>query len=409
VIKISSMHISSQSPTRITSLDALRGVAALIVVFNHLQHAFLPNFFEGSGNITLKTWYMVPIGFFLNGGAAVSLFFVLSGFVLTQRFFESGTILTIPDSILKRWPRLAGPVIVVSLISGFLMGFGFYYSFRLSSINGAYWLAQGLNWEPRGLGDLFNALQQGSWGTFYSGVCDYNGPFWTMHFELMGSFVVYLLVFVTIIASSKIDKRLILIGLFVIWIREIIRFPFLGCFVLGTILAFIYTNWTGVALKSSVFLFIGAVFCIVIGGFTIPENNLPYKFCVLIGADSVHGRLCVFYFIYSLIALFSISAALWAPKIRDILSKPFLTKLGHLSFPIYLIHTPIICSIGAWLYLVFCHRSIVLAIVAACLTSLVLTFVMSIPLAAFDDRWLLVIRRISPVKTIWGIFQDAKK
>jgi len=393
---------------RITSLDALRGIAALVVVFNHLQHSFLPHLFNGDGKIMTGTWSMVPISFLLNGGAAVALFFVLSGFVLTQRFFESGKVLDIPDSIIKRWPRLAGPVVIVSLISGSLMGFGLYRSFQLSSVNGAWWLTRGLNWTPRGVGDVFNALKQGVWGTFFTGACDYNGAFWTMHYELLGSIAVYALAFVVIIASKKLDWRIILIGLIALWIREAIRFPFLGSFVLGAVLALIYTNARGLVWRDRSSLFLGAILCVMIGGFTIPENDLPQKFYAFLGSDSVDGRLRVVYFFYSLIALFFLSAALWAPGIRDLLSRPLLRKLGHLSFPIYLIHTPIMCSIGAWLYLALYRHGIPLAIISACVVSLILTIILAIPLAAFDDRWLLIVRRITPFKTIWRILSGKK-
>ena len=398
------MSKPSSFTTRITSLDALRGLAALVVVFNHLQHSFLPHFFNGHGKIMTGTWQMVPISFLLNGGAAVALFFILSGFVLTQRFFESGKILDIPDSILKRWPRLAGPVVIVSLLSGGLMGFGLYRSFELSAVNGSWWLSRSFNWTPRGMGDVWIALKQGVWGTFFTGTCDYNGAFWTMHYELLGSIAVYALALVVMIASRKLDWRIILVGLIALWIREAIRFPFLGSFVLGAVLALIYTNTRGLVWRNRTSLFLGAVFSVVIGGFTIPENDLPQKFYVFLGADSVDGRLGIVYFLYSLIALFFLSAALWAPGIRDFLSRPLLRKLGHLSFPIYLIHTPIMCSIGAWLYLALYRHGIFWAVITACVVSLILTLLLAIPLAAFDDRWLLVVRRITPFKAIWMIW-----
>ena len=385
---------------RITSLDALRGLAALVVLFNHLQHSFLPHLFGGAAESKTGTWSMVPISFLLNGGAAVALFFVLSGFVLTQRFFESGKILDIPDSIFKRWPRLAGPVVIVSLISGGLMGFGLYRSFQLSAVNGAWWLTRGLNWTPRGTVDVVNALKQGVWGTFFNGTCDYNGAFWTMHYELLGSIAVYALAMFVIIASKKLDWRIILVGLIALWIRETIRFPFLGSFVLGSVLALIYTNARELVWKNRTTLILGGILSVIIGGFTIPENDLPQSLYIFLRADSVDGRLCVVYFLYSLIALFFLSVALWAPAIRDFLSRPLLRKLGHLSFPIYLIHTPVICSLGSWIYLALYPHGVGIAVIFAMLASILVTLALSIPLAAFDDRWLLMVRRITPIKSI---------
>jgi peptidoglycan/LPS O-acetylase OafA/YrhL len=295
-------------------------------------------------------------------------------------------------------------VVIVGLISGGLMGFGLYRSFQLSAVNGAWWLTRGLNWTPRGTVDVVNALKQGVWGTFFNGTCDYNGAFWTMHYELLGSIAVYALAMFVIIASKKLDWRIILVGLIALWIREAIRFPFLGSFVLGSVLALIYTNARELVWKNRTTLILGGILSVIIGGFTIPENDLPQSLYIFLRADSVDGRLCVVYFLYSLIALFFLSVALWAPAIRDFLSRPLLRKLGHLSFPIYLIHTPIMCSIGAWLYLALYHHSTPLAIIAACVVSLILTTLLAIPLAAFDDRWLLIVRRITPIKSLWQLY-----
>jgi peptidoglycan/LPS O-acetylase OafA/YrhL len=117
--------------------------------------------------------------------------------------------------------------------------------------------------------------------------------------------------------------------------------------------------------------------------------------------DSVSGRLSIRCFIDSLIALFFLSAGLWMPAIREFLSRPLLRKLGHLSFPIYLIHTPVICFVGAWIYLGLHPRGATLASIIAILVSALLTLLLAIPLAAFDDLWLLLVRRITPIKTLW--------
>lgn len=391
-------------PTRITSLDAVRGVAALIVLFCHLQHSFLPHFFGGIAETKEGTWGLAPVSFFLNGGEAVALFFVLSGFVLTQRFFESRKILDIPDSILKRWPRLAGPVVLVSLCSGFLMGFGFYHNIQVSTMNGSWWLKHGFDWAPRGLQDVIHALKQGVAGTFFTGISDYNGAFWTMHYEFLGSIAVYSLAFFVILFSKRFDWRLILVGLLALWIREVIRFPFLASFILGTLLALVYTRFPKFVWENAYSLWIGGIFCMLIGGFTISENDLPTRFYQILGSDSVEGRLCVRYFLYSVIALFFLSSALWSPQVRDFLSRPLLRKIGHLSFPIYLIHTPVICSVGSWVYLALHPQGAAIAATSAIFASILVTFALSIPLAAFDDLWLLIVRRITPFKTLWRLY-----
>ncbi len=391
----------AEKTSRILSLDALRGIAALIVLFDHLQNSFLPHLLGGEGDHKTGVWYLVPLCFLLNGALSVALFFVLSGFVLTQRFFESGRILDIPDAILKRWPRLAGPVVIVSLLSGLMMGFGFYRNLSVSNLNHSYWLTQAFQWQPRGFEDVINAFNQGIAETFFTGVRDYNGAFWTMHYEFLGSLAVYALTLFVILIPKRLDWRFVLMFLLALWIREVVRFPFLGTFVIGTALSYCYTKSPPIIWEKKWLIFMGFAFCITLGGFTITQNDMPESFYAIVGGrENSSGRLILTYFLYSLISLFFLTTALWAPFVRDFLSTPLLRKLGHLSFPIYLIHTPIICSVGSWVYLAIFPHSVGGAVVCAILVSIVLTLVLSVPLAALDDQWLLIVRRITPLKSL---------
>jgi hypothetical protein len=87
-------------------LEAMRGIAALIVVASHLVRAF-------SSHQLSEIWVGKPWFVFINGEAAVTFFFVLSGYVLTLRPLRSGDPLATVRGVIKRWPRLAGPVSLV--------------------------------------------------------------------------------------------------------------------------------------------------------------------------------------------------------------------------------------------------------------------------------------------------------
>jgi peptidoglycan/LPS O-acetylase OafA/YrhL len=71
-IKASIMSKPQDSPDRYASLQSLRGIAALIVLFRHVDLCFPAS--NGS----------LSFAIFLNSHAAVVIFFVLSGFVLSQ-------------------------------------------------------------------------------------------------------------------------------------------------------------------------------------------------------------------------------------------------------------------------------------------------------------------------------------
>ena len=81
---------------RIDHLDAVRGVAALVVVANHFVEAFgLPGLDRLLTETPLRIWW--------DGKAAVSMFFVLSGFVLSIRHFRSERAATLPGFMLSRF------------------------------------------------------------------------------------------------------------------------------------------------------------------------------------------------------------------------------------------------------------------------------------------------------------------
>src|SRR4051812_17451513 len=90
----------------ILALEALRGIAALIVAFTHFSEVFPSTRFAEPGSV---------LAIFFNGRAAVIFFFVLSGFVLTHKYFEMRDPRLLAMGAIKRLPRLAGPILIMTL------------------------------------------------------------------------------------------------------------------------------------------------------------------------------------------------------------------------------------------------------------------------------------------------------
>jgi peptidoglycan/LPS O-acetylase OafA/YrhL len=174
-------------------LEAIRGVAAITVVSWHALLAFFP---EKSGEFKqfpdAASFAGLPGFGLIYGTAAITLFFVLSGYVLTRRYFETHDGAIILRGVLKRWPRLAGPVLVVVMASYALCALHAYFHVQAAEITKSAWLAHfGGFVEKPFAPSLLDALNQGVFATFFRGESYYDSSLWTMRYELGGSFLAF--------------------------------------------------------------------------------------------------------------------------------------------------------------------------------------------------------------------------
>src|ERR1700730_7544565 len=131
--------LATQDRGRLPELDALRGLAALTVVFHHLEcllrpshesagmlrNAFL-NLLHGHGFHAfaqaigpIRLLDLTPIYLVVAGHEPVVLFFVLSGFVLALPFYR-GRALSYRAFVAKRIFRIYIPYVVAILFAIFL-------------------------------------------------------------------------------------------------------------------------------------------------------------------------------------------------------------------------------------------------------------------------------------------------
>ena len=116
------MSVPPGSAERLGHLDALRGWAALSVVCGHYTMFYLIPRWRG---VIVRS----PLRIWADGSAAVSLFFVLSGLVLSLKHFRRTpeprlTDFHMPDFLISRVCRIWLPYLFILLVSAVIWRFG---------------------------------------------------------------------------------------------------------------------------------------------------------------------------------------------------------------------------------------------------------------------------------------------
>lgn len=206
-------------------LEGIRGLVAFIVLFGHFLCAYYPALFTGIttdskfGSLIDVRLASTPINIFWNGYFAVSIFFVLSGFVLTTKFFSTTNNNIIISSSIRRYVRLAIPITGSSLIAYWLLKTNLYFNDELVEYTGAYWyLPNYYNFDP----SFIDMLKKSFIYTFLKGsdTLSYNAVLWTMKLEFFGS----LLVFSMALLIGQLKNRLLFILFFLSSLKTLITF-----------------------------------------------------------------------------------------------------------------------------------------------------------------------------------------
>jgi peptidoglycan/LPS O-acetylase OafA/YrhL len=293
---------------RLRFLDGLRGWGALVVLLCHVFSDGLPV----DAAIGERLRYYVPF----NGTLAVQVFFAVSGFSLSMRYLADGDVRSWLKIAAGRYLRLAVPIFVACLIVHIVMVLGFVdpAAERLPKFKDAF------NFAPT-IGHL---LKFSLFDVFfnYRAVDTYIGPLWTMSVELIGSFVVLLAI---VVVRPLPSRLLFLSGLtfLILWLAPTETTAMLALFPAGAALAEGFNRgWIDAIPKSAgvLLLSIGCLASLVI----------PYS----VTAWGLIGTLPL---TLGCIAI---------PETRSWLSGILSSHLGRISFPLYLMHGPVLCFIG---------------------------------------------------------------
>lgn len=312
---------------RVICLDGLRGVAACAVVAFHFFYAFTPALFADKAR-TGFSLFDTPLAVLWNGHFAVAVFFVLSGFVLAASAPRSAR--EAPLMIALRYLRLGVPALASSILAwAWLTGFPD-AAREVQALTGSPWFRW--TYQPP-IPPLSQAIWEGAVGVFLNGTTRFNNPLWTMQAEFIGSILIYGGYGVL---RGRARPAAMVLGL--------LAFPVLGLFYLaafcGGALVYELRPRLGDHLRLGLALALaGLVLGATFPG-RAPGDDLVSQLAATLGRNGPCQAG----------AILLLVAVLITPPLRRFFETAPLQRLGELSFPIYLVHVPLIVAPASALF-----------------------------------------------------------
>lgn len=276
---------------RFQELDALRGLAALMVVFFHFTLG------RAEANIGFKL-----------GTTGVDLFFIISGFVI---FMSISKVKSSRDFVINRISRL--------------------YPTYWACVTFTFLLISIINLSNHNNIPIFKYIGNMTMFQYYLKISDLDGPYWTMiiemifyifilllfHFKILRYFnLLGILLSITLVVSTYFLNNNLVQKLFI----AIPFFQFVPLFIAGSIFYKIYTEKK--RLFENYILIITCLICQIVlfkfsGRSSMFINHVEYS-----------SMLILYFFIFTLFV---------SGNLKFIVSRPSLF-LGKISFALYLIH-----------------------------------------------------------------------
>lgn len=369
---------------KLTYLEGIRGLAAFIVLIAHFKNIIAIDLETRTGEYFAGLTHSSLLGNCLNaflvtlldGKLAVFVFWFMSGYVISIRLFGVNGMQYLRRALIKRYFRLAIPVLASVLLAYVLMKYGAMYNQQVADRSGPeFQTMRGVfNFEPDFFAALKNALFDSFFNFHYRG--SYNPILWTMSPELFGSFCCFFLflVFRTWRGRYFVFAALAIAAL-------LLQQFWLATFIAGYMLCDLsHTDNT-----SSRF---------VIQAFERIFSRAWRVGLILFILVLINGIYIKYYSGYAkvLVSAGLVIVVMNSAGLRTFFSSRLLNWLGRLSFSLYLVHLPLIYSLSCWLliclpfgFAVNAILSGIVTIVVALLLSLVFTRWVDRPAIVFSD------------------------
>jgi peptidoglycan/LPS O-acetylase OafA/YrhL len=339
---------------RFEHLDGLRGVAAVIVVLGHAIIAFDFALYTGNPADSVTSWDIWlsggPLQIPIAGHLAVCLFFAMSGFVLAGAF--DATPMGVVPALVKRYMRLAIPVICTCLLSCAMLSAGWMVNHQVAAITSSSWL----DVQFQQSASFIMAIKEGAWSSFVDGAdfhTSYDGSLWTMQIEFAGSVGLLLICCAIKKFTEAANKRplayiVVFFALYVAFFESLI-----GLFAAGGLIRHVMpSGWR--PLNARPVLAVTLVFVGLVLG-TIPGSEASWTIFHAFPDPwvprwmpwAVHAA----YFWHMVGAVMMLIGLQSSRFLQSVLKSAACQWLGSISFPLYLIHIPIFMTLGCHIFL----------------------------------------------------------
>ncbi len=379
-------EVTSSASKKIVPLESMRGLAAFMVFLFHFILGFMPQRHGQERNIAIPGENLLETPFFslINGHAAVTFFFVLSGFVLSYSYFSKGTNDGLLGSVIKRWPRLFPMALISTLFSWLMIHHGFYSYVDVAQITKSGWMAR----FASSSGDFLNAsfsdaFMQGFFFSFFRGDYNLNTSLWTMHYEFIGS----LLVFGLIPVLNGIHGKVALILMFILLLAAFFTNAYMCAFIMGCFLSYYrcqLRSEKGLMPVNKVMLILSLLLVFLAFGYFEPGYGF-YSFINEYRLVNTHPMRII---IHSVAAVILIQIILNYESVYKLFDGSVGRFLGRCSFALYVIHVPLMFVFSTGLFLsVLDSLGYRWAVFITFVATVPILFLASWLMTLFDEFW----------------------
>jgi peptidoglycan/LPS O-acetylase OafA/YrhL len=375
-----------QKMPRIAYLESIRGVAALQVLLLHFLAAFAPDLVYSlpAGAAIAGYIHLSPLYFLYDGYSAVYIFFALSGYVLTRSFerdLAAPSAQRMFSQSLARLVRLGLPALAATLVAAAMMWIFGKPNMAAADLSGSTWFASQWNTNV----SILSIIRDGTVNALFLGYRGLPGvaflapwqqpveqslvaPLWTLSIEFYGSMIILLL------CACARRSRVAWWSAVLLGAMFTIRSAYI-CFFMGHLLA-AFRRAERPAPDSRLlpmFSIVFGVFLCVMAEVWQPQwlrSLCADPTYLLFPGQFAPMQQKAFGAILVLVGILDLEVA------RSFLSRPWLVARSKLSFPLYLVHWPILFGPAAALFLLLNHFvGIEIARVGAIAAGICLAFV----------------------------------